>query len=76
MRALDLLAGGNSPISILEKVFLERAAWTEKNPELTKVFFEQRIHQFLFREDDALVRVGANSAKGIVEQSENGHNGS
>lgn len=52
--ALHSLANGEKPVTILENVLLERAAWTEKNPDLTKVFFEQRIHQFLFREDDPL----------------------
>jgi AcrR family transcriptional regulator len=52
--ALNSLTQGEKPVTILENVLLERAAWTEKNPDLTKVFFEQRIHQFLFREDDPL----------------------
>ncbi len=52
--ALADLNKSSKVIPILEKVFLERAAWTEKNPELAKVFFEQRIHQFLFREDTSL----------------------
>lgn len=54
--ALKALNKGVKPLIILEKVLLDRAAWTEKNPELAKVFFEQRIHQFLFREDNGLIR--------------------
>ncbi len=62
-KAMDALSNGSSPIRVLEKVLLERAAWTEKNPELTKVFFEQRIHQFLFRENDAFVLPGMNNGE-------------
>jgi AcrR family transcriptional regulator len=59
--ALESLNSGSSPLRVIEQVFLERAAWTEKNPDLTKVFFEQRIHQFLFRENDAFVFPGINT---------------
>ncbi len=57
--ALRELNKGEKPITILENILLERAAWTEKNPELTKVFFEQRMHQWVFREDDPLLQAGS-----------------
>ena len=53
--AIKALEKGDKPLDVLENVLLERAAWTERNPELTKVFFEQRIHQFLFRDNDPVV---------------------
>jgi len=55
-KALETLAKGDKAMAILERVLLDRAAWTEENPELAKVFFEQRIHQFLFRDNDPIVR--------------------
>ncbi len=58
--ALRSLNKGEKPITILENILLERAAWTEKNPELTKVFFEQRMHKWVFRENDPLVLASAN----------------
>ena len=63
--AINSLNNGGFPIQIIEEFFLERAAWTEKNPELTKVFFEQRIHQFLFRENDVLIFPSANATPDI-----------
>ena len=56
--AMDSLTDGFSPIYVIEQALLERAAWTEKNPDLAKVFFEQRIHQFLFRENDTFIIPG------------------
>ncbi len=56
-KALHALDKGEKPLEILERVLLERAAWTEEHPELTKVFYEQRIHQYLFRENDPVVLV-------------------
>jgi AcrR family transcriptional regulator len=71
--ALKSLNKGEKPIVILENVLLERAAWTERNPDLTKVFFEQRMHKWVFREDDPLVVVGANKVN-IESQPKHSHN--
>src|ERR1700679_2358345 len=48
----DLLGQGQPPITVLEKLLLERAAFTQKEPELAKVFFMQRIQVILFKDED------------------------
>jgi AcrR family transcriptional regulator len=47
----ELMNNGGEPLYLLEKLFLERAAFTEKNPELSKVFFTQRLQFFFFRDE-------------------------
>jgi AcrR family transcriptional regulator len=61
--AMHSLSLGEKPVNILEKVLLERAAWTEKNPDLTKVFFEQRMHRWFFRENDPILAGSASQVK-------------
>jgi AcrR family transcriptional regulator len=51
-----LLAQGQPPITVLEKLLLERAAFTEREPELSKVFFLQRIQVILFKDEDLIVQ--------------------
>lgn len=50
-----LLAQGHPPITVLERLLLERAAFTQKEPELAKVFFLQRIQVILFKDEDLIV---------------------
>jgi AcrR family transcriptional regulator len=51
-----LLAQGQPPITVLEKLLLDRAAFTQKEPELSKVFFLQRIGVILFKDEDLIVQ--------------------
>jgi AcrR family transcriptional regulator len=51
-----LLGQGQPPLTVLEKLLLERAAFTEKEPELSKVFFLQRIGVILFKDEDLIVQ--------------------
>jgi len=73
--ALKSLNKGEKPIVILENILLERAAWTERNPDLTKVFFEQRMHKWVFREDDPLVVAGAHKVNIESQPKHSHHNG-
>lgn len=73
--ALKALNKGEKPITILENVLLERASWTEKNPDLTKVFFEQRMHKWVFRENDPLVLASANKLDLQTPPKHSHHNG-
>jgi len=54
--SLDLLKQGYGPLMALEKLLLDRAAFTEKQPELASVFLTQRIQQFLFKEEQAVLK--------------------
>jgi AcrR family transcriptional regulator len=72
--AMHSLNKGYSPIRVIEQVLMERAAWTEQNPELAKVFFEQRIHHFLFRENDVFM-FPEPAVHSNVELSTKVHNG-
>jgi len=45
------LANGHSALTVLEKLLLDTASFTEKEPELSKVFYEQRVQQFFFHEE-------------------------
>jgi AcrR family transcriptional regulator len=51
-----LLSQGQAPLTVLEKLLLERAAFTEREPELSKVFFLQRIGVILFKDEDLIVQ--------------------
>lgn len=53
-----LLEQGCAPITVLEKLLLERAAFTQKEPVLARVFFLERIQSILLRDED-LVTSGA-----------------
>lgn len=50
-QVMELMNNGGDPLFLMEKLFLERAAFTEKNPELSKVFFTQRLQFFFFRDE-------------------------
>ena len=54
--SLDLLKQGYGPLMALEKLILDRCAFTEKQPELASVFLTQRIQQFLFKEEQAVLK--------------------
>lgn len=54
--AMALASQGQPPLAVLEKLLLGRAAFTEKEPELSRVFYEQKIQHFFFKEDDSRVR--------------------
>lgn len=70
--ALNSLSAGEKPVTILENVLLERAAWTEKNPDLTRVFFEQRMHKWVFRDNDPVLAGNGNRTETspIIKHSE------
>jgi AcrR family transcriptional regulator len=53
--SLDLIKQGYGPLMALEKLLLDRAAFTEQQPELSSVFLTQRIQQFLFKEEHAVI---------------------
>jgi TetR/AcrR family transcriptional regulator, cholesterol catabolism regulator len=53
-QAFALLAQGQQPITVLERLLLERAAFTQKEPELAKVFFMQRIQVILFKDEELI----------------------
>jgi AcrR family transcriptional regulator len=44
---------GKEPLSVLERLLMERASFTEKNPELATVFYTQRIQYFFFRDEQS-----------------------
>jgi AcrR family transcriptional regulator len=50
-QAEEAISQGHDPIRILERLLLERAMFTEKFPELSKVFFMMRFQQLFFREE-------------------------
>lgn len=62
----DLLGQGQPPITVLEKLLLERAAFTQKEPELAKVFFMQRIQVILFKDEDLIVRPDAEGNRALL----------
>lgn len=51
-KAFEALRSGVAPLVALERLLLDRASFTEKQPELARVFFAQRIQQILFREEN------------------------
>ena len=61
-----LLGQGQPPITVLEKLLLERAAFTEKEPELAKVFFLQRIQVMLFKDEDLLVQPSVDGQRTLL----------
>lgn len=65
-KAFSLLATGEPPITVLERLLLERAAFTQKQPELAKVFFLQRIQYIFFKDEDLIVRPDANGNRTML----------
>jgi len=61
-----LLGQGQPPITVLEKLLLERAAFTQKEPELAKVFFMQRIQVILFKDEELIVRPDAEGKRTLL----------
>jgi AcrR family transcriptional regulator len=61
-----LLAQGQPPITVLEKLLLERAAFTQNQPELAKVFFLQRIQVILFKDEDLIVQFDADGKRKLM----------
>jgi AcrR family transcriptional regulator len=61
-----LLGEGQPPITVLERLLLERAAFTQKEPELAKVFFLQRIQVILFKDEDLIVRPNAEGKRTLM----------
>jgi len=51
-----LLAQGHPPITVLEKLLFDRAAFTQSQPELAKVFFLQRVQVMLFKDEDLVLQ--------------------
>jgi AcrR family transcriptional regulator len=56
--ALMLLEQNKPPLMILERLLLGRAAYTEQQPDLSKVFFSQRIQYILFKEENSITQRG------------------
>jgi AcrR family transcriptional regulator len=58
--AMQLLEEKQPPLMILERLLLGRAAYTEQQPELSKVFFAQRIQYILFKEENQIAERQSN----------------
>jgi TetR/AcrR family transcriptional regulator, cholesterol catabolism regulator len=65
-QTLALLAQGQPPITVLEKLLLDRAAFTQKEPELSKVFFLQRVQVILFKDEDLIVKANADGQRKMM----------
>jgi len=61
-----LLGQGLPPITVLEKLLLERASFTQKEPELAKVFFLQRIQVMFLKDEDLIVRPDADGKRTLL----------
>jgi len=62
-KTFALLTDGLSPITVLEKLMLERAAFTETQPELARIFFLQRIQFMFFKDEDLILRPAADGTR-------------
>lgn len=58
--AFDLSANGYAPLTVLEKLLVDRAVFTQRQPELSRVFYSQRIQQLFFKEDDIALKLDEN----------------
>src|SRR5262249_25722193 len=54
-QALEILNQSQQPLTAPEKLFLDPAQFTERQPELSSIFLMERIQQFLFREEHAVL---------------------
>jgi AcrR family transcriptional regulator len=61
-----MLAQGQPPITVLEKLLLDRAAFTQKEPELAKVFFLQRIQVMFLKDEDLIVQLDAEGNRKLL----------
>jgi AcrR family transcriptional regulator len=60
--AREALSRGDSPLVILEKLLVDRATFTAREPELSKVFYSLRIQHFLFSDQDVVLQTTATGA--------------
>jgi AcrR family transcriptional regulator len=61
-----LLGQGVAPITVLEKLLLDRAAFTQKEPELAKVFFLLKIQMFFLKDEDLIVKYDAEGNRKLL----------
>jgi AcrR family transcriptional regulator len=59
-QSFALLESGGMPLVALEKLLLERSAFTEREPDLSKVFYTEKIGQLFFKDEDVQIRLDEN----------------